>query len=151
MEDGKPLATIYRQFDGYPEGRGKELAKFLAGMKIVNGYSSAMAGGTHANGVGCLAAQWVATEKNSIGTTAGVKSGSLGNVYIYPLTAIPNPDDTWIAYFYRVHTTKTGLLRVKVWECSGDEELIFSGSPKAMLDWIDNLECTANVDADGTP
>ena len=31
---------MYRQFDGYPSGHGVELAQFLAGMVIVNGFQS---------------------------------------------------------------------------------------------------------------
>lgn len=35
--DGEEICAIYRQFDGYPEGRGKELANFLDGYRIGNG------------------------------------------------------------------------------------------------------------------
>jgi len=31
------IVTMYRQFDGYPEGHGLDLAEFLAGGKMVNG------------------------------------------------------------------------------------------------------------------
>ena len=39
-EDGKEIAVMYRQFDGYPSGHGTELAEFLAGKKMVNGFNS---------------------------------------------------------------------------------------------------------------
>lgn len=69
------LAVMYRQFDGNPSGHGKELCEFLSNMTIVNGYSGGMAAGTHANGMGCLAAQVVAHFKNKAG---------LGGIYLYP-------------------------------------------------------------------
>ena len=31
------IVTMYRQYDGYMEGHGKDLADFLAGGKLVNG------------------------------------------------------------------------------------------------------------------
>lgn len=37
IEEGKEICGLYRQFDGYPEGHGKELAEFLQNMPIVNG------------------------------------------------------------------------------------------------------------------
>ena len=40
VEEGETLATIYRQFDGYPEGHGIELLNFLRDMHIVNGMNS---------------------------------------------------------------------------------------------------------------
>jgi len=69
---GKEIAVMYRQFDGYPEGHGKDLADFLTGMKIVNG----MRGDDSpkiANGMSCLTAQVVAHFKKEP-----------GNIYIYP-------------------------------------------------------------------
>jgi len=70
-ERGKILVTIYRQYDGYPDGLGDDIKKLFAGYTIVNGYG----GDTdkQANGMGCLAAQLI----------DGLKEG-IGNVYIYP-------------------------------------------------------------------
>lgn len=71
-EKGRKLATMYRQFDGYYDGHGKELADFLTGFKLVNGM-----GGDEpekfANGLGCLAAQVVAHFKKEP-----------GGIYLYP-------------------------------------------------------------------
>ena len=62
----EPLLTMYRQYDGYWDGHGKELKELLAGMTIVNGLS----GSTEnlANGMGCLAAQLVAHFKKGAGS-----------------------------------------------------------------------------------
>ena len=65
-ESGKPLVSLYRQFDGHFESMGQELADFLNEMAVVNGIGS----GTPvkaANGMGCLAAQLVKYFKEDIG------------------------------------------------------------------------------------
>ncbi len=63
-DEDKPLCAIYRQYDGYPEGHGLELAK-LADKTIVNGYNVNQKDGKHANGMGDLAAQVIAGLKNN--------------------------------------------------------------------------------------
>lgn len=67
------LCVLYRQFDGYLSGHGKELKEFLDGMEIVNGMTG-REGPKYANGAGCLAAQVV----------AHFKMGHSGQFYIYP-------------------------------------------------------------------
>lgn len=64
----KPLANIYYQFDGYIEGVGHTLAEFLKGKTVINGIGAnqTMALG-FANGMGCLAAQYIASQKEKIG------------------------------------------------------------------------------------
>jgi len=68
------LVNMYRQYDGYPEGHGTELADFLKAGKVVNGI-----GGDDTNvfnGAGCLAAQMIAHFKDGA-----------GGIYIEPITA----------------------------------------------------------------
>lgn len=62
----EPLIAMYRQMDGYPSGHGAELAEFLKGMVVVNGYGNRTPPRA-ANGAGCLAAQMVAHFKDGIG------------------------------------------------------------------------------------
>ena len=61
-----PILCLYRQYDGYPEGHGAELAQFLSGFTVVNGLG-AKTDRKIANGVGCLAAQMVAHFKTEAG------------------------------------------------------------------------------------
>lgn len=61
------LMCMYRQFDGYPNGAGQELADFSKGFTIVNGYGSGAELGKVANGAGCFAAQLVAHFKKEVG------------------------------------------------------------------------------------
>jgi len=60
-----PILCLYRQYDGYPEGHGAELAEFLSGFEIVNGFGQKRE--KLANGMGCLAAQLVAHFKTEVG------------------------------------------------------------------------------------
>lgn len=62
----EPIIALYRQFDGYPEGHGADLAEFLDGFNIVNGLGRDTPTKT-ANGMGCLAAQLVAHFKTEAG------------------------------------------------------------------------------------
>ena len=67
-ESDEPILCVYQQYDGYISGVGHDLAKFLKGKKIVNGIGSGqtMEKG-FANGIECLAAQYVAERKRRIG------------------------------------------------------------------------------------
>ena len=64
-EGRHPVVCLYRQYDGYPTGHGAELAEFLMGYDIVNGFGEKRA--KLANGMGCLAAQMVAHFKTETG------------------------------------------------------------------------------------
>jgi len=83
-DSGKEIAVMYKHYDGYPEGHGKDLAKFLTGMKIVNGISGKEPP-KFANGMGCLAAQVIAHFKTEP-----------GDVAILP----PGTRDCWEEYVY---------------------------------------------------
>ena len=66
-ENDAAFCTVYRQMDGYPSYRGKLLAAFLKRKTIVDGFTSNMSGETYANGMGDLAAQWIATRRGDGG------------------------------------------------------------------------------------
>lgn len=123
----KPFMCMYRQFDGYPEGHGAELGQFLAKFEVVNGFGTDQEAGSHANGMGCLAAQMVAEFKTTI-----------GNHY---LVAPELQQDSWQEYEYHVHPKM-----VEVRQCYGDGEVIFSGSYEALAKWA--IEPTRTEDGD---
>ena len=62
------ILSVYQQFYGYIDGVGHNLANFLMEKKVINGIrgDQSMDGG-FANGMGCLAAQYVAHNKTEIG------------------------------------------------------------------------------------
>jgi hypothetical protein len=66
-DDDDIICTIYKQYDGYPEGLGKRLVEMLAPIKLVNGIGLEDRGSPIANGMDCLAAQVVANLKKRAG------------------------------------------------------------------------------------
>ena len=109
------IICMYRQYDGYLSGHGKELAEFLQDFTVVNGYNS-LTPARSANGMSCLAAQLVAHFKDSI-----------GNIYLYP----PNTSDVGEEFIYTISLTDSQIyIEVKdVW----NNKIIFSGTPKEVL------------------
>ncbi len=105
-EDGKrkPFINLYRQYDGYPSGHGAELAEFLDGFTVVNGFGEKRK--KLANGMGCLAAQLVANFKTEV-----------GQFYLHS----PNETDCGQDYEYHVYPNK-----VVVKSYRGD--VLFKGS-----------------------
>lgn len=75
IKDGrKTIATIYRHYDGHPEGLGQELKDILSGKDIPEGYLRGYQNpGDFYNGMQCLAAYVVKSLKTE-----------WGNVYLYP-------------------------------------------------------------------
>ena len=61
----KVEVQVYKHYDGYPQGHPVDLAKFLNGFKIVNGLGRETY--QMANGLDCLAAQYIAEFKNGPG------------------------------------------------------------------------------------
>ena len=62
--DNSEIVVLYRQYDGYPTGHGRDLLSFLNNMEIVNGISNTEKRRI-ANGMGCLSAQIVAYLKEA--------------------------------------------------------------------------------------
>ena len=85
-ESTTELVCIYRQFDGYVDGLGADIAEVLRGKSFVNGMS-----GGHAvfNGMGCFAAQLI----------RDLKGDRPGNVYVYPAGS----KDVGEEYVYEIH------------------------------------------------
>ena len=86
---GGTLFTLYRQFDGYLSGMGKDLKKWLHGKQIINGIGSETTP-THANGMGCLGAQLIAHFKTGIGEFYMKPPGArdLGEEFVYTIYLI---------------------------------------------------------------
>ena len=126
------IVTMYRQYDGYPEGHGQELAEFLAGGKLVNGIS-VMYDKVVFNGMGCLSAQVVAHFKDGAGG-------------IYLQRANKNSGEEYRYHIIGDFDTKE--ITVKVIEVGyvnskGDyvnkNRTIFEGSPTEMVTWVKHL------------
>jgi hypothetical protein len=94
------LMTMYRQYDGYPTGHGKELFEFLSKFTIVNGMSSNEKRKI-ANGAGCLAAQIVEHFKKGSGP---------GGIYIVKPRVTLDDED----YGYEITVTQAMTIDIKV-------------------------------------
>jgi hypothetical protein len=122
--DGEsPVVCMYRQFDGYPEGHGREVASFLEEMTVVNGLAMDETRRV-ANGMGCLAAQLVASFK-----------GQAGGFYLH--SPILGRED-WQDYEYHIFEDK-----VKVYSgtyTESGENVIFEGSWLDFIIWCEPNE-----------
>ncbi len=66
-EKDELILSVYHQYDGYIDGVGHKLAEFLKNTKIINGICNQTMEEGYANGMGCLAAQYVKKFKTRIG------------------------------------------------------------------------------------
>jgi len=103
-KEGKVIIELYRQYDGYPKGMGKEVLDFINGKKLVNGIG---ADRNVFNGMHDFAAQLV----------AHLKGDQVGNVYLYPPSArtigIKNLCDKYgVEYLYTINSK----LEVNCWD-----------------------------------
>jgi len=120
-KEGKNVATIYKHFDGYPEGFGLDLANFLSDMVIVEGIDLVHKGHV-ANGMECLAAQVVAFFKQGV-----------GDVYLYPSDTLES--DTDVNYVYIIKDKGDGDVLFIVYNGS---RVLFSGNPLGLFYWVNN-------------
>ena len=107
---------VYKHYDGYPEGHPVDLAKFLKDFTIGNGIPYPEPD-KMANGLGCLAAQYV----------AAFKMGA-GDLYVES----PNTERDWIEYI----TYVWGIEDKDIWMSIFDieDECIFVGKPQELID-----------------
>ena len=116
--DGEnPIMCMYRQFDGYPEGHGQELANFLNELTVGNGIPEYGDLFTFANGMGCLAAQMLVWFKKTP-----------GGFYIHP---IDFNQDCWQEYEYHVYSDRITLF-------NGSGEHLFTGPWSGFLEFCKN-------------
>lgn len=101
-ENGDIILSMYSQYDGYPEGLGKDLANFLKQITMVNGIRFEEKRKV-ANGMGCLAAQLVAKFKESAGG--------------YYLTT-PDDEESYNYTIYSEGDFDNQILKIKVESCS---------------------------------
>lgn len=110
-ESDKEIVVMYRQMDGYPKVHGQELADFLKGMALTNGYSLADVGKNNvANGACCLVAQAIMHFKAKVNQHMKKdypNPGSIGGIYLYP-AGTRDAGEEWI-YTVSVKDDKTHI------------------------------------------
>lgn len=136
---GATIVTMYRQYDGYPEGHGKELAEFLSSRRMVNGLNGED-DDKKFNGPDCLAAFLVAHFKKET-----------GGIYLYP------PSEHRESYNYTVDAeradrdeTKNGRDPITVTVENYKGEKLFSGNRAAFAAWCVKPEEEEDEDS-GSP
>ena len=133
--NNEEIVVLYRQFDGYPEGHGIDLFRFLNKMNMVNG----IAGGEKrkiSNGMSCLAAQMIAYFKDEPGGFYLYRADTrdVGEEYVYTIYVNHNDDDN------------KNKIMVKVEKTSYDEDFknrfmeeIFDGQVDNYKEWLESL------------
>ena len=86
--------NLYKHYDGYIEGLGKEIAQFLEPMEIVNGISGGTEFGKVANGAGDGVLQLICHLKS-------LEGNQVGNLYAESSTA--TLEDSWCEYEYVIN------------------------------------------------
>ena len=114
----KVIVQIYKHYDGYPKGHPLEIAKYLKDFKIVNGLGAYDI--RVANGLGCLAALYVAAFKMEA-----------GDIYIES----PDTDHSWIEYTTYVWGNDNKSIWMSIFD---DDECIFVGKPQELIDKYDD-------------
>lgn len=74
IENDEVVASIYNDWDGYLSGLGYDIATWLLDKCVISGISGQTMEEGFANGIGCLAAQFIKTFKTKI-----------GNLYLCPI------------------------------------------------------------------
>ena len=93
----KTMATIYRQYDGYPTGLGMDIYTILNNGKatLLNGFGDHQAP-AYFNGMGCMGAYLIGE----------LKDRTIGNVYLYPV----NSKECGEEYVYTVYCKDNELM-----------------------------------------
>ena len=118
--DNPILVNVCHHYDGYIEGVGHDLAKFLLSKEIVNGISNFDDRDSIANGFNCLIAQYI----------SNVKRGP-GDVYIRPQHFEGD-------YNYDVvYNDCKNEIYIKV---THFDKVLFKGSPKELLEYKEGEE-----------
>ena len=112
---GKPVVCMYRQYDGYPSGHGKELADFLRPVILINGIGLDQRHFPYANGMGCLAGQMIAHFKTDV-----------GGIYLVATDIVDAGQD----YTYHIFQDKIQVFRY-------ESKPIFNGNWQEYFDWIE--------------
>ena len=139
--DSPTLMTMYRQFDGYPRGHGRDIAGFMANKIVYNGYPTTAY--HDFNGMGDVAAQVIAhlktmnypiVEREAIDGSMYLTTDRMvepnytepriGNAYIVE----PDATDHGEEYVYTVYLDDAGEeIFIKV-EDAYENTVLFQGS-----------------------
>lgn len=113
------LVNIYFNYDGYVEGVGYDLARYLLSKRIVNGMTCFDNKNEIANGFGCLIAQYIRDMKKEP-----------GYVYIFPQSVSTD-------YVYLVEYDENNQITITITHLG---KLLFRGDPETLLNFKEHEE-----------
>lgn len=128
------MVSIYQQYDGYIEGVGYEIANYILGKKIVNGFSLGD-NSDKANGFDCLVAQFIRDFKKDIG---GLYITTEDNTQEYNYDVIFDED-----LYYDRDTLMTSIETndlFKIIVTDWNDKKLFEGSLKDLLEFKEYTE-----------
>ena len=104
------IIELYSQYDGYPDGLGRDLKEFVASREMVNGIG---ANKQVFNGIHCFAAQLVCNFKDEA-----------GGYYLYPPTEnYENKENYWKIYGAEYYYEIDSNLHIRCWDTVKNEEI----------------------------
>lgn len=125
-----PVAALYRQFDGYPEGHGHELVEYLKDYTLVNGYGLNDTR-TLANGIGNLAVQIIARFNRGHEEFRMVSGGGMDEEFIYEVYPLTPPGTS---------VTGDGEIGVNIYSVFDDQYLAYKCTPQSLFEAFSNEE-----------
>lgn len=111
-DKGEEFFCMYRQYDGYEEGHGKELKEYLQGKEIVNGFTNLDAKVGNFNGINDLAACLITHFKEMHGSGPF----KIGSIYLYP----PGTRDIGEEYIYTIRIGENRRIHITTETYDGD-------------------------------
>ena len=121
----KELVSVRHHWDGYIDGVGHELAKWLLKKQLINGIGSDQYSNKYANGVGCLAAWYIAENKNQPGDFYVAANDYVGDYNYKVIVKETDLDDQSIPL-----NAITTIVVTLGWS---SEKPIFIGTPEELL------------------
>ena len=120
-DNGKKIAEIYKQFDGYPEGWGAELQEFINSGKMVNGIGADQ---NVFNGIGCFAAQLIAKFKDGAG---GIYLETPTRDYVRKTKYL----EIYNAEYYYEIQYLDGKFHLNCWDCYSNQQVFIPNLNKS--------------------
>ena len=120
-----PIVKVYQQYDGYIEGVGHDLCKWLLTKKMINGIGINQHSPDFVNGIGCLAAQYISHFKTNV-----------GDLYICPLDAENQDYNYYVIVDCDKELNPKGTFIddvVNIYVFNWDDPVFFKGSPSELL------------------
>ena len=113
----KVIVQVYKHWDGYPSGHPTQLANWLVDKKIVNGIGTDT--WNVANGLGCLAAQYIAAFKMEA-----------GDLYVESPEHSEHGDIEYVTYVWGDYGKSIWMSIFDTYE----DKCIFVGKPQELID-----------------